>query len=283
MLGLACAALGFLAAVVAQDDLQGPNIYNLSQLSWSLHNTNGSIVVPAKVPSCAHLDLLAAGVITEPTVGLNDGLQRWIPYEPVWTYTANASQLSTFASQYDEAYLVFNGLDTVTNEASGNLTLDFGSPTLYADEQHNITGFNATPLSDTYEFLHREMIRKTQSDFGWDWGMAAAPVGVYKCAYLVGLSASNTSAPALYEANTLIDIYRKGQVPNLPPDQTTDWVVNVSAQVVSAQNFPSPQMVISIPELNLTSPTMAVEAIKAGQDSTINASFSVPANAPQLW
>ena len=39
------------------------DVYSLSDLSWTLRNSNGSIVIPAKVPSQAHLDLLAAGII----------------------------------------------------------------------------------------------------------------------------------------------------------------------------------------------------------------------------
>lgn len=47
------------------------NVFSLSDLQWTLRNGNGSIVVPASVPSQAHLDLLAAGVIAEPLLGIN--------------------------------------------------------------------------------------------------------------------------------------------------------------------------------------------------------------------
>ena len=47
------------------------DVLSLSSLQWSLKNQNGSIVVPAKVPSQAHLDLLDAGIITEPLLGIN--------------------------------------------------------------------------------------------------------------------------------------------------------------------------------------------------------------------
>ena len=45
--------------------------FALSDLQWSLTNANDSIVVPGRVPSQAHLDLLEAGVITEPLLGAN--------------------------------------------------------------------------------------------------------------------------------------------------------------------------------------------------------------------
>ena len=46
-------------------------VFNLSDLQWTLKNQNGTIAVPALVPSQAHLDLLNAGIITEPLLGIN--------------------------------------------------------------------------------------------------------------------------------------------------------------------------------------------------------------------
>lgn len=45
--------------------------FSLSELQWTLTSSNGSIVIPGRVPSQAHLDLLDAGVITEPLLGAN--------------------------------------------------------------------------------------------------------------------------------------------------------------------------------------------------------------------
>jgi hypothetical protein len=47
-------------------------IYDLSQLECTLKNQNGSIQIPASgPPSYAHLDLVKAGIITEPLLGIN--------------------------------------------------------------------------------------------------------------------------------------------------------------------------------------------------------------------
>jgi beta-mannosidase len=46
-------------------------VFDLSKLSWTLKNQNGSIVIPALVPSQVHLALLKAGIITEPLLGIN--------------------------------------------------------------------------------------------------------------------------------------------------------------------------------------------------------------------
>lgn len=50
-------------------------IFDLSDLDWTLLNQNGSIAVPGSIPSQAHLDLVRAGVITEPLLGLNGALR----------------------------------------------------------------------------------------------------------------------------------------------------------------------------------------------------------------
>ena len=48
------------------------NTFDLSQLQWTLRNQNGSIQIPASgPPSQTHLDLLKAGIITEPLLGIN--------------------------------------------------------------------------------------------------------------------------------------------------------------------------------------------------------------------
>lgn len=49
-------------------------LFNLSSLHWTLRNQNGSVVVPATVPSQVHLDLVKAGIITEPLLGANGAL-----------------------------------------------------------------------------------------------------------------------------------------------------------------------------------------------------------------
>ena len=46
-------------------------IFDLSELQWTLRSANGSVEVPGAVPSHAHLDLLRAGIITEPNLGIN--------------------------------------------------------------------------------------------------------------------------------------------------------------------------------------------------------------------
>jgi beta-mannosidase len=77
------------------------------------------------------------------------------------------------------------------------------------------------------EFSNRQFIRKQQSDFGWDWGPGFAPSGIWQPAWAVQLEPEE-----IHVRNTLIDLYRVGQLNNLRPDQTKDWVLNASIDVV---------------------------------------------------
>ncbi|KAJ1020680.1 hypothetical protein NDA16_004072 [Ustilago loliicola] len=85
-----------------------------------MSNTNGSIQIDALFPSLAHLDLLRAGIIQEPSIGLNEGLYRWIIDEPTWTYSADLTPilnqiLAAEPTQTQEYWLYFEGLDTIAD------------------------------------------------------------------------------------------------------------------------------------------------------------------------
>ena len=158
-----------------------------------------------------------------------------------------------------QTWLLFNGLDTFTSvefcgqpvAATNNqfrqyyfdvssflgscapedavLSINFGSAPNIADQIAAEPGQETWPygVEDVYEFPNREFIRKEQSDFGWDWGPAFAPAGPWQPAYVIQLSSSNASSE-IYVRNSDFDIYRQGQLNNLPPDQTQPWVLNAS-------------------------------------------------------
>lgn len=70
----------------------------------------------------------------------------------------------------------------------------------------------------------REFIRKEQSDFGWDWAPAFSPTGIWQPAFVVQLAPVGD----IYVTNSMVDIYRQGQLNNISPDQTQPWIVNAS-------------------------------------------------------
>lgn len=195
-------------------------------------------------------------MIGDPYSGLNDFNLRWITWNN-WTYTAN---LPLSSSNSASTWLLFNGLDTFTSielcgqyVASTNnqfrqyyfdvsyllpkcngppqLSINFGSVPTIANEIAAQPGQETWPFNvqQVFEFSNRQFVRKEQSDFGWDWGPAFVPVGPWLPAYAVQLGSSD-----LYVRNTLVDIYRLGQMNLLPPDQSQPWVVNASIDVIGS-------------------------------------------------
>lgn len=61
-----------------------------------------------------------------------------------------------------------------------------------------------------------------------DWGPAFLPVGVWQPAYVAQLDGPDS----VYVTNSDFDLYREGQLNNLAPDQTKNWVFNASIDVV---------------------------------------------------
>ena len=134
-------------------------------------------------------------------------------------------------------------------------------------------------IQGTFEFPNRWYIRKEQSDFGWDWGPAFSPVGPWQNVYLVQSKGEENA----YVLNTGFDIYRKGQINHIAPDQSQSWIVNASIDYIGS--LPSkPSMAIEIKDLEsgkvLKSGTLD-NVVVSGQ--AITGQTTVDADAPQLW
>ncbi|TKY86477.1 hypothetical protein EX895_004626 [Sporisorium graminicola] len=321
-------------------------------LQWSLSNANGSLHVDALFPSLTHLDLLRAGVIQDPHVGLNEGLYWWISNEQAWTYTADLEPILAQLRASSDAgkrqyWLHFQGLDTIAQvfvggeliretrnyhqwyafrvpahllerEISTNITLVFSNTSEYAAQQaaDHSPGYPTQlqsadrPRVFDYEFPNRIHVRKQQSDLGWDWGPALVPVGPHKPAYLIVLpdAAQDTDSdedakeqevhgeagdaerkPTVLVMASGIDIYRKGQVNNLPPpDPDANWIVNVTLTLLSATDVNPASLRLSIPALDLYTFDVLLSApsVSAGLNSPIHATFEVPSSGkygPSLW
>ncbi|TFK89847.1 glycoside hydrolase family 2 protein [Polyporus arcularius HHB13444] len=318
---LSAAAIGLLPTLASAD------VLSLSDLSWTLKNRNGSIVIPAKVPSQAHLDLLEAGIITEPLLGINDFSQRWI-VDDDWTYTADLTPFGSKITNDTTALLVFYGIDTVAN-----ITVA-GHPVAWVNNQFqqyaydvtdhilspvgddtNLTvvlesawhyGLNVTARPDAEPALAidfeypgvRHYIRKIQSDFGWDWGPAFVPSGIFKPAFLVTLTPSAVDAivapashPLLASTGSVfieessLEISKVGQTSTTRADQSADWNVNVTLAVRSVIASDAPTLTVAIPELNITSGPLALSPIPASTNAStfVTAKFTVPNGVPELW
>ncbi|HEX5857369.1 MAG TPA: glycoside hydrolase family 2 protein [Microbacterium sp.] len=154
--------------------------------------------VPATVPGCVHLDLMAAELIPDPYLDDNESALAWIGLVD-WTYRTTFDWADDGHERHD---LVFDGLDTVARislngsvlgetanqhrtyrfdakphlvEGSNELVVAFSSPVKYANAQSVALGARQRPYPLPYD-----AIRKSACSFGWDWGIATYTSGLWR-------------------------------------------------------------------------------------------------------
>lgn len=130
----------------------------------------------------------------------------------------------------------------------------------------------------TFELSNRWFLRKEQSDFGWDWGPALSPTGVWQKAWALQLEPSE-----LFVRNSVYDIYRAGQLNNLPPNQAANWVLNASIDVLDTVPRGS-TMRYRIVDLD-TSQTVSSGSLSnvSNAGNVITGSISLSGAAYKLW
>lgn len=163
--------------------------------------------VPAKVPGCVHEDLIRAGVIGDPRVGMNEELCAWVGWVD-WRYEAEFEVSDAGQGPSDPALLrcneidlVFDSLDTIAaielngvpigsaqneftphrfsvrglvNPGRNTLAITFSSPLRYIAAESARLG----PRPVNGDWSPYNMIRKCASSFEWDWGPRVAGCGI---------------------------------------------------------------------------------------------------------
>ncbi|KAF7368767.1 Glycoside hydrolase family 2 protein [Mycena venus] len=321
------------AVLVASSSAQ--LVTDLTGSGWTLRSQNGSISVPASVPSQQYIDLYRAHVIGDPLYGLNNTDQSWVPLQN-WTYTSRALTDLQLSGLLTSTYLVFQGLDTfahitLCNQVVGDtnnmfrqyifdvssilrscyttpqLAINFGSAVNIthalsagpdADPDDNFADSCSTTSS---EFSCKPYARKEQSDFGcalffvldptfvthlarsssWDWAPSLVPAGPWQPIYAVQLIPGE-----VHINNALIDIYRKGQQNNLPPDQSQPWVFNASLDFFGTlPSIPGFNVGMSLSLTDANGKHILTQSLGGITKSagTITGSTSIAASAVQLW
>lgn len=158
---------------------------------WSLRY--GQELLPARVPGCVHTDLLTAGIIPDPFLGLNETEVAWVGRR-AWSYVGDASH----DSGHERTDLVFDGLDTAARitiggreigstrnmhrtyrfdvtGAAGELEVHFTSAYEEAEAVRAVTGERPNVYPEPFQY-----IRKMASGFGWDWGPTLVTAGIWR-------------------------------------------------------------------------------------------------------
>jgi beta-mannosidase len=176
--------------------------------NWTVRAVGGAApddvvgtVVPATVPGCVHLDLLAAGMIPDPYLDANEEELSWIGYVD-WRYetTVHLTQDELLVGT-DRLDLVAEGLDTLaTIEVNGvelartcnqhrSYRIDLRGAVREGDNTLAITFAAAMPAINTIAATDERphvnahpfnAIRKMAANFGWDWGADLVTAGIWR-------------------------------------------------------------------------------------------------------
>ncbi|MFF8094055.1 glycoside hydrolase family 2 protein [Streptomyces sp. NPDC016675] len=162
---------------------------------WSLRHSDGPL--PARVPGCVHTDLLAAGLIPDPFLGVNEPEVAWVGRRS-WTYVRDLPATATAAGAHERTDLVFDGLDTAATVTldgrelgrtrnmhrryrfdvtghHGPLAVDFASAYDEAASVRALTGERPNVYPEPFQY-----IRKMACSFGWDWGPTLVTAGIWR-------------------------------------------------------------------------------------------------------
>ncbi|MFC8421187.1 glycoside hydrolase family 2 protein [Streptomyces sp. NPDC057236] len=162
---------------------------------WSLDHDGAPL--PARVPGCVHADLLTAGLIPDPYLGLNESEVAWVGRR-AWTYGRNLEPAQTAAESHERTDLVFDGLDTAAvitldghelgrtrnmhrqyrfdvTDRHGPLHVEFTSAYEEAEAVRALTGERPNVYPEPFQY-----IRKMACSFGWDWGPTLVTAGMWR-------------------------------------------------------------------------------------------------------
>lgn len=155
-------------------------------------------VIAATVPGSAHTDLLAAGLIDDPFDADNETAQQWVG-STVWRYEREFEWQGDAEEHHD---LVMLGLDAVAQvELNGSvvastanqhrayrvdiggllsagpnrLRITFAAPVEEAERREAELG--QLPHANHHPY---NAVRKSASNFGWDWGIDVATSGIWR-------------------------------------------------------------------------------------------------------
>ena len=184
---------------------------------WTVHQKGSQDRFAASVPGCIHTDLLAAGKIENPYYADNENRLFWIG-EKSWVYTRKIIVPKRIL-EHNQLELVSNGLDTIATitinnkiiGASNNafrtwrfdirkalrsgantITVTFDSTFPTAKKMAKKRAFNAA-MVDEARLEGSNYIRKSQANYGWDWGPRCVTCGIWRSIHIEAFDTARIS------------------------------------------------------------------------------------------
>ncbi|MFN8493676.1 MAG: glycoside hydrolase family 2 protein [Caldilineaceae bacterium] len=247
--------------------------------------------LPATVPGTVHQDLLAAGRMPDPFIGLNENEVQWIG-ERDWLYRCQFTLPPDFASTETVA-LCFDGLDTFATVwlngqqilVSDNMFIpqrvDVGGLLQAGENDLQILFESAVRIGKAREAEHgplavwngdasRVYVRKAQYHYGWDWGPVLMTAGLWRTVWL-----------EVYTAR-ISDLH----CPVTVADDLQSATLPVSVTVETGKGAPPEltlQLAVSDPLGNvIDAVTLPVASTNGGNGAgAVQHTFTV--TVPQLW
>ena len=284
--------------------------------SVSGSSSPAAVRVPnCSMPSLVQLDLHRAGIIGDPFVGTNldDGTLRWV-HEPArnWTYSTT---FATPSPSDGGLLLVAQSLDTLAtvrlngavvasssnvhvrltvvlpptllrrNGAENVLAISFADPVTYSIAQHALHPCECPTCCEPFfkpfwpiyaKWEGRPWIRKTQSDYGWNWGPPAMPYGVPKDIFLVPLGATE---PVLEDMRVTV-LPAAGLPKARLDDKATDFHVSLELQIRAHVAIPAGRELLVHAAWSTEASRTALPALAAGVTTV---TVTLTATKPALW
>ncbi len=230
--------------------------------------------IPATVPGCVHTDLLAARLIPDPYLDVNEITNDWIG-RCEWVYRLSFDAVPDEAKVQE---LVFDGLDTIATirlngeeigrtfnqhrtyrfdvsgrlkAGSNELSVTFHSAYAYGAEMEKQYGYRPNNYPGP-----GNLMRKMACNFGWDWGPTLVTAGIWKPVRLESWDRARL-------AETRVSATLAGG----------DGVVTINARMTAQQDCQGCSIVALIGGVS-----HAIEVSASGE-----ASFQVTVPSPQIW
>lgn len=181
--------------------------------SWTLHRIDHPAdLIPAQVPGCVHLDLLAAERIPDPYYRDNELQLQWIS-DVDWVYS-RAFDVSPDLLAHDRVLLRCQGLDTLATitlngveiaktdnmyrtyefdvkphltAGENTIRIQFGAPVPFVEKMDKERGELAAWVRPM-RINSGAWIRKEPCNFGWDWGPVLVTSGIWRDIDLVAFN-----------------------------------------------------------------------------------------------